>query len=204
MSFLFDGQKYEYFRHQYNGAWSNERSVEVPIVYSAVLNALGRKILEVGDVLQHYYHFPHDILDKYEVNTGVINEDVLDFQPAYPYDLIVSISTLEHVGYDSYHGKEEKDPDKVLRAIRKIRSWLSPYGIGVITFPLGYNPHLDDHWKAGRLGFMQEYYMRLVKPAVGTWESGAHPIWEQAAREELVIHKPYDGARDLLIGVLRP
>jgi hypothetical protein len=38
------------------------------------------------------------VLDKYEQAPGVINEDVVSFSPPQKYDLIVSVSTLEHVG----------------------------------------------------------------------------------------------------------
>jgi len=53
-------------------------------------------ILEVGNVLAHYFNVGHNVRDKYEKYYGVINEDVVMFKPAEPCDLVVSISTLEH------------------------------------------------------------------------------------------------------------
>ena len=42
----------------------------------------------------------HDVLDKYEKGNNVINDDVVSFSTEVKYDLIVSVSTLEHVGWD--------------------------------------------------------------------------------------------------------
>ena len=47
-----------------------------------------------------YYKFEHDIVDKYEKKKGIINQDIVDYKPDKKYDLIISISTLEHVGWD--------------------------------------------------------------------------------------------------------
>ena len=63
-------------------------------------NTSWKNIFEVGSVLSHYFPINHDVLDKYEKGHGVINQDVVDFKPHNKYDLIVSISTLEHVGFD--------------------------------------------------------------------------------------------------------
>jgi hypothetical protein len=43
---------------------------------------VGRNVLEVGNVLSHYFPVHHDVLDKYEKAKGVINEDVVEFSPA--------------------------------------------------------------------------------------------------------------------------
>jgi hypothetical protein len=74
--------------------------IEVPIIYEMVkeAEAYGQKVLEVGNVLSHYFHVNHDIVYKYEKAKGVINEDVINFRLPKKYDLIISISTLEHMG----------------------------------------------------------------------------------------------------------
>jgi hypothetical protein len=109
-TFIFNGKTYYYFVHKYNTTWKNERAVEVPIIWDIVREHYrqGKRVLEVGNVLSHYFRIFHDVLDKYEVAEGVINQDVVDFKPAWKYDLIVSISTLEHVGWD----EEPKEPEK--------------------------------------------------------------------------------------------
>ena len=79
-------------------------------------------MLEVGNVLSHYQRVCHDIVDKYEAREGVINEDVVSFDPGRRYALIVSISTLEHVGWD----ENPRETDKVSRALdnlERLRAW---------------------------------------------------------------------------------
>ena len=58
------------------------------------------------------------------MSTRVINEDIVDFSPSKNYDLIVSISTMEHVGWDEY----PNDPPKILKGLRNLTRLLSPRG----------------------------------------------------------------------------
>ncbi len=86
------------------------------------------------------------IVDKYEKAIGVINEDICNFKPSKKYDLIISISTLEHVGFD----EKPRDPCKVLRAIENLKSLLAVGGKLVAILPVGYNPYLDELIKSGK------------------------------------------------------
>jgi SAM-dependent methyltransferase len=155
-TFTWQGRSYPYFFHPYNLTWSNERAVEVPIVRDLVLGHRGRPVLEVGNVLAHYFPVEHDVLDKFERGPGVVNEDVVDFRSARRYDLIVSISTLEHVGWD----EAPRDPAKVLRALDNLAGHLAPGGRLVATLPLGYNPPLDALLAAGALPWSRRTQMK--------------------------------------------
>lgn len=137
--FQFDGQRYPYFYRRYNGTWVNERSVEVPLVWRVMQQYPGAHVLEVGHVLGHYFTAAHDVVDKYERAPGVQNIDVIEHRAAQPYDLIVSISTLEHVGWD----ETPQQVEKALRAVAHLTSLLAPNGRLFVTFPLGYHPLLD-------------------------------------------------------------
>jgi len=138
-TFLLQERTFRYFYHKYNKTWRSERAVEVPIFWELVKENRGKNILEVGNVLSHYFPVNHDVLDKYEMSRGVINQDVVDFQPSVQYDLIISISTLEHVGWD----ESPREPGKILRAIDNLCRCLSPGGKIVATLPLGYNTDMD-------------------------------------------------------------
>lgn len=119
-----------------------ERAIEIPFALRRARDYLsgGGRCLEVGNVLNHWSPFSHDVLDKYEQAAGVINEDVTQFRPTSRYDLVVSVSTLEHVGYD----EEVRTPGKVLVAARSLYDkCLVDGGHMVVTFPLGYNPSAD-------------------------------------------------------------
>src|SRR6476469_7061547 len=54
--FTFQGAAYPYLIHPHNFTWENERAVEVPIAWRAVMLARvrGGRVLEVGNVLGHY------------------------------------------------------------------------------------------------------------------------------------------------------
>lgn len=137
-TFCFDGRTYPYLFHPYNLAWKNERTVEVPVV-SALLAEYPGEVLEVGNVLSHYIEADHDIVDKYEVAPRVVNQDVTTFDPGKLYDLIISVSTVEHIGAS----ERPRDPRKAADAVAHLRSLLAPGGRLLVTIPVGLNEDLD-------------------------------------------------------------
>lgn len=102
--FVLQGGENHYLFHIYNNSWLNERTVEVPLIWQSVVDTSvanpRARILEIGNVLSHYFDIQHDVLDKYEIAPKVVNEDAVSFHPSGKYDLIVSISTIEHIGFD--------------------------------------------------------------------------------------------------------
>jgi hypothetical protein len=154
--FTFAGKQHRYFFHPYNWAFQNERSVEVPIVSSVLVGRPRARTLELGNVLAHYGHSGHFVVDKYEIAHNVINEDIVDFAPQEKFDLVVSISTIEHVGWD----EEPRDAGKAEVACERLVSLLRPGGELRITWPLGANPGLDRALRAGTLPFQSVGFMR--------------------------------------------
>lgn len=139
--FRYADQDLPYLYHPYNATWRNERAIEVPIALAELGRAKGARVLEVGNVLSHYAAVAHDIVDLYEsAGDRVRNVDIADFRPDRPYDLVLCISTIEHVGRD----EKESAPEKSLRALANLRNHcLSPKGRLLLTFPLGYNSAID-------------------------------------------------------------
>ena len=154
--FSFKKKKLPYFRHKKSVTWINERAIEIPIVVDYLRQNRGKKVLEVGAVLYHYYpQIPKDVLDKFEKNIGIINEDAISFNPTEKYDHIISISTLEHVGFDD----DVKDPDGILKSIKNLKeNCLKEGGEMLITLPIGYNKDVDGHLFSNRINFVEEYY----------------------------------------------
>jgi hypothetical protein len=119
-----------------------ERTVELAVAreFVAQRRALG-PILEVGNVLAHHVPFPHPVVDRYEPGDGILHVDVLEYRPSDPSPSIVSISTLEHVGFD-------ETPRRVGRfrpaLVHLFEQCLRPGGTMLVTVPLGYNPEVDD------------------------------------------------------------
>jgi len=62
-TFKFQGRHYGYFCHRYNYTWRNERAIEVPIIWKMVEENREGRVLEVGNVLAHYFPVRHDVLD---------------------------------------------------------------------------------------------------------------------------------------------
>lgn len=153
-TFTFQGQRYPYLFHRHKLTWLTERAVEVPVVQALVDEASaagvgdrGARVLEVGNVLAHYRPQAHLVVDRYERAAGVLNRDVLELGDLGPFDLIVAVSTLEHVGFD----EEPRDPGKPARAVAALRAQLAPGGRLVLTVPAGYNPAFDTALRTGAI-----------------------------------------------------
>lgn len=183
-SFWYDGTEYEIMRHRYCYTWLNERAVEVRLGLSVLDAAGGGRVLEVGNVLSHFREVDHTVVDKYEQAPGVHNVDVVDLDLPDRYDLIISISTLEHVGFD----EEPKDPGKPARAVARLTELLAPGGRLWCTVPPGYNPSLDADLQAGRLGFTRLTALRSDRS--GKWT-------------EIPIERAWDGYYDWLLFTAR-
>jgi SAM-dependent methyltransferase len=146
--------------------WASERCVEVPIGRLMVSRFGGRNVLEVGNVLSHYGPISHEVLDKFERGPRIINEDIVTFSSARKYDLILSISTFEHIGFDDE--ADQPAGRKIQEAIQACRRLLTSNGRLVITVPIGYNPDLDELIQRGALGTSKEVFLK--RKARLAWE----------------------------------
>jgi hypothetical protein len=196
-SFSFNGAELKYFRHNFNLAYKNERTIEIAIV-NAFLKARNnhKKILEVGNVLRNYglNDARRDVLDKYDSAPYVISEDVVSFKPNQKYDAIVSISTLEHVGWD----EDVRDPVKIITAIKNLtENCLAPGGCMLVTLPLGYNSYFDQQLANGADYFSEKYFLK---------RESENNKWRQVDYADVVGTKfgaPFNNANAMCIGIVR-
>jgi hypothetical protein len=189
--FKLNGRTYPYFQHRYNFTWLNERRVEIPVIRDMMSRGPSDRILEVGNVLSHYdCAMNHPVVDKYEKSSrqNLFTEDAETFSAGAPYDLIVSISTLEHVGQD----ETPRDADKIFRTVRHLRSLLSLGGEFVFTAPIGYSPSLDRLVDEGE-GFIERLCLRRIS-ARNEWEEA-----DWSAIKGMKFHDPYPFANGLVI-----
>lgn len=163
--FNLNNKRYKYFIHRYNQTFFNERCVEIPIINEFIKEIGPGTILEVGNVLSHYFNYGHTVIDKFEKAKGVINVDAIDYKPSIKFDRIISISTIEHIGWDDH----PRDDKKIPVAIAVLKSLLAPGGKLVVTAPMGYNPNLDTMIKGGILNFTEQYFLKRIN-AYGEWE----------------------------------
>lgn len=137
------GHRLPYYSHPYNETWRNERAVELPIAeaWLAALPDAGAG-LEVGNVLDHYGMRPAGwrCIDLYEQADGVENVDLIGWSEPQALDAIVSISTVEHVGWDDVRCRD--CAALVLSAL--VGSLAPPHGAMLLTVPLSWNSVLDD------------------------------------------------------------
>jgi hypothetical protein len=190
--FLYESRIYPYFIHRYQWTQYNERAIEIPIFQEFLSRYPDSSVLEVGNVLSHYLRTNHTIVDKYESGPGVINSDIIDFNPDEKYNLILSISTFEHIGKD----ENEKDPDKSVRAFNHLKSLLSPGGMIVLSIPLGWNPDIDQHIEKGSFNF--DFIRCMKRDDTGQWSN--RPYSKVQGSKYLLNPWPFQTATGLIVG----
>lgn len=203
-TFIFNGKAVYYNRIADNNL--AERTIEVPIAFDFFTNIENKtKVLEVGNVLQNYENSlsdyvglrPRKIVDKYEVATGVDNIDLMDLPEMVKYDVIISISTVEHVGQEKNQvTTDSENLEAPLKAIAKIYDLLNVGGKALITVPFG--KILNGRWY---IQFSQEYLNLLStkyqipdraisknflkRIATELWVENPRHLWVQVEEEEL-------------------
>lgn len=184
-SFNLHGVDLAYTMAAYNMTRHSERAVEVSAALHlyGTARAHGGEVLEIGAVLPHYLRrWPannHTCVDLYEQGHSIINENVLTWEPPHQYDLIICISTLDHLN----------GPMELWLALERMKSWRKPGGLLFVTLPanqpesVGGGPWLDallrgpgapshaleasDMWRLDKVDPMQH----LWEEVTGTKES---------------------------------
>lgn len=196
--FRFNNKEYAYCFHKYNVTWISERAVEIPIMLEILYKNLkrGKKVLEVGNVLKHYKtdSSTWPIVDKYERGSDVINADIVDYKSSKKFDLVISVSTMEHVGFD----EEDIDSSKIDQAIEHVwKNLLKKDGQFIFSFPLGYNINLDKKVLNGKLKHVSDIkFLKRVEKLK----------WEQVGIRKLKDVKynyPYAGGNSLVVVFIR-
>jgi len=125
---------------------TSERLIEIPLVLNAIPHKLSR-ILDIGCryslmplQLASVGHEMHGMdihpYDKKHPNLQFHEESILDTTlPKNYFDVVISLSTIEHIGMDAYAGVKDGDGDK--RAIEQARRLLKKNGIFIFTAPFG-------------------------------------------------------------------
>ena len=175
-TFPFGADAVPEFHHAYHYTWMNERAVELALARRVVEGVDAADLLEVGNVLAHYVRDGHTVVDLYEQAPGVINADVVDVEMERSFPLIVSISTLEHVGLD----EDVRDPGKPARAVERLRGLLAPGGKLWATIPVDYNRDLDERIRDGRLPFDRVRALRRDSHRQGWREVDVDQVWDAA------------------------
>ena len=163
----------------------------MPIILEYYNNHYPEHILEVGAVLSHYISPKHTVIDKFETNPHVLTADAITYSPSKKFKLIVSISTIEHIGWDDDPFK----PELVLDAIINLKKLLTSDGLLIVTAPIGYNSFLDKKIAKNDLGLDKQLFFTRDK----------NNKWTETAIDISITKKygqPYPSANALFIGII--
>jgi hypothetical protein len=189
-TFTFAGQTHHYFVHNYTTTWRNERAVEIPLALDFLARVKGSTLLEVGNVTRHFDRTTdHVVVDKYDDRPGVLSVDIDTYQPDAPFGALLSISTLEHVGWD----EEPRDPQKLRRVLEDLHRLVVPGGEVLVTLPIGYNDVLDALLADDQMPFADGRF--LARQPDGEWLEV-----EAADALEHAYGRPFDGANAIYVG----
>lgn|SRR5574337_148190 len=134
-TFKFKNKNFEYFLHRGN----SEKRLEIAIAsyYIKETYKNNHSVIEWGNVMAcNGFEVKHDIVDIVE---GPIKEDWEFWQPKRHYDLLVSISSLEHINMGDYN-QPKTGIDKLIRIGKRISSIAKS---ALIILPLHYNLEMD-------------------------------------------------------------
>jgi hypothetical protein len=168
-------------------AWRSERCVEIALGAKALSNYDAEEVLEVGNVLPMANFVGHTVVDKYERGPGVINEDIVGFNPGRRFDLAISISTIEHVGWDEL----PQDPRKAAVALDAISELADDL---LVTVPVGHHLALQDDFVNG--GIFDEVTLIVRESRVPKWRR--RPIADMSSLE---YGRPLPFANGILVGL---
>ena len=166
--------------------WRSERGLELALAARSVSRFAKSDILEVGNVLAFAGISGHTVVDKYEAGAAVINVDIMDYRPERRFGLVVSLSTVEHIGWD----EEPREPGKAAAAIEVMA------GLGealLVTMPVGYHRELEQSFVNGPF---DSVVLAVKTSRLGRWET--RPL-DEAAKTQ--YGKPYAFGNGILIGV---
>lgn len=190
----------------------NERIIEQPFVFAALADLpLGSRVVDIGGgestialalaSLGHHvtvveprgYPFQHPNLSVFE---GPIEE----FKPEQPFDAVVLLSTIEHLGIGHYADGTKVNLDADIEAMQVVAGITAPGGRLVLTTPYGPAEVTD----LERI-YDQDGLMRLVEGweiayvAVGCEKDEV--TWEVEATE---LAEPVDANQVAMLVAMRP
>ncbi len=193
--FVFNDKKYAYWK-QTNPLARTERLIEIPIFADLVQKNKSKRIMELGNVLYHYIsndHTGHTVVDKYEQCAGVINEDIISYKTDKKFDLIISVSTLEHVGWE----ENPKEESKCIAAIDNMKKLTKKGGRIIFSVPLGFNHFLDKAIEQGRIKLDEQYFMKRVS-LTNRWKQCSY-----AQARKVKYAYPFVCGNAITVGVIR-
>lgn len=188
----FDGQAVAIDRSGW--AWRTERGLEIGLGKHFASKHRAADILEVGNVLPLSGASGHTVVDKYEAGDGVINEDILDYAPGRTFELVLSISTVEHIGWDEM----PQELDKSAKALIAMRALVAPGGALLVTIPVGVRRQLESEFIDSPAFDKVRLFAKTARTA--QWAE----VESLDRRTDFAYGKPYACGNAILVGTAGP
>ena len=132
---------FDYFKHNYNSTWTNERHIEVSLgIY--FLNKFNFNCIEIGAVMPHYDYISKLVIDPRDDYQNCYRINALDH--SYINENVLSISTIEHFKIDEFNRTDYDSIICLYKIINEAKNYL-------ITWPIGYNKILDNFTKLSNI-----------------------------------------------------
>jgi hypothetical protein len=138
---MYNGKEYPYLDHWHSRAWENDKAILGPIGLKFIGGYPGAEVLEIGNVLSHYYGSNHLVLDRYERNkyNNVLKANFTGFYWNTPFKRILSIDEVAKLCEYSL------DPVAALGSMfSKVKRLLTPDGTALVTIPTNYSYIITD------------------------------------------------------------
>lgn len=132
--------EFDYFHHEYNKTYLNERIVEVPLGMYFIDKFGAENITEIGAVMPYYNYQCKEVIDMRDPHNMCYRKNAA-YNVEYTKKNILSISTIEHFKIGEYKNRTNQDS---IICLNKIIEKSSNY---LITWALGYNKFLDEYVK---------------------------------------------------------
>jgi len=121
-------------------------------------------------------------------NFSYIRADINSIQQPGRFDVVVNVSTTEHVGLGRYG--DPLDPDGDLKAMRRLREWMRPFGRHILTIPIGQDAvvgHYHRVYGADRLPKLLEGY-HIIESMF--WVKNERDQWIEVGEEWAITEPP--------------
>ena len=165
--------------------WRTERGLELALAERAASRHAASETLEVGNVLAFAGIKGHTIVDKYEAGSGVLNVDIMEYQSERRFSLVISISTIEHIGWD----EEPREPQKAAAALEVMARLGDSL---LITMPVGYHRELEQSFIKGPF---DSVVLAVKTSRIGRWTR--HPVSDV---NDIRYGSPYAYGNGVLVG----
>lgn len=173
-------RKFKYFFHHFNCGFPGKRRTERTVELALADFWLGEvsDVWEVGAVTPYYWtRRLKEIIDPSDDHPNVTQRCSL-FDVDFSGQNVLSVSTIEHVGENSYGLNEEATPEKAIKKLAEESNLM------LLTCPIGWNKKLDDF-------VFGEEILNLCK--VRFLARNRDDTWSPASKDN--ANRPYGGRK---------